>query len=157
MQPILGMPAGGVRWLIPILALSSAFELVVVATVVLSLDDGTLVGLIVGAAGLPAIFVVGFVIPVRYEVWSSKLSIVFLFGRRWDLPFYTIEAVEAAKGMEAYAYTGVRFAMSPSQAIVVKRKGANKIQRPNIVISPENREPFLETLQRAIATNPEAG
>jgi len=44
----------------------------------------------------------------------------------------------------------VRFATAPAQAIVVKRKGASMLRRPNIVFSPEDRNVFLEQLQRAL-------
>ena len=156
MQPLLSMPAGGTKVLIPALVLSFVIELLAALFFALSLDNGVFIGAIVAVAGPPAIVIVMLVIPMRYEVWSQQLSLVFLSGRRWDIPFNTIESVEAAKGVEAYAYKGVRFATAPAQAIVVKRKGASMLRRPNIVFSPEDRNVFLEQLQRALRSNPEA-
>jgi len=150
------MPAGGVKLLIPVLLFSVMLDFVMAVVLALSLKDGPLTGLLVLVSGLPTLAVIAFVIPVRYEIWSQKLSIVFLFGRHWDIPFSTIESVAEAKRWRPYASRGVRFATSPAQAIAVNRKNPRTLGRPNIVISPRDRSVFLPRLQQALADNPEA-
>ena len=156
MQPNLEMPAGGVKWLVPALLVSVVLDIVLAVILAVSVDYGALVGLIIAVSVLPTVAIISLVVPVGYEIWPTRLSIVFLFGRRWDVPFKSIESATEARSWQAYAIRGVRFATAPSQAIVMTRREARVIGRPNIVISPQDRSVFLPRLQQAIEHSPEA-
>jgi hypothetical protein len=134
---------------------AAVFELFVSVAIALSVDNGTLIGLIVVLSSLPAFAVVALVIPLRYEIWARQLSIVFCFGRRWDIPYSAIEAAEEAQAFRRDGGSAVRFATAPAQAIRIRRR-ARAWNRPNIVISPQDRAIFLPRLQQALADNPEA-
>src|SRR5262245_11832492 len=102
MRPILEMPAGGVKWLVPVLLMSVVLDLVLALVLAVTVDEGPVVALIIAVSSLPALVIIAFVIPVRYEIWAQKLTIVFLFGRRWDIPFSTIESAVEAKRWQPY-------------------------------------------------------
>jgi hypothetical protein len=70
---------------------------------------------------------------------------------RWTLSFDTIESVEIARWWHAYAFMGVRFASNPGKSVDIIRRDANVISRPNVVISPDDRDEFIATLNGALA------
>lgn len=88
------------------------------------------------------------ILPRRYEVWPDHLRIVFPVWR-WDIPFDTISAVKPARWWATYGYNGVRFATSPGSAIEVRRRDARLFGRPNIIISPADRDGFIHACERA--------
>ena len=98
---------------------------------------------------LPAA-VIWFILPRRFEVWHDRLVIVFPVLLRWSLSFETIETVEIARWWHAYAFMGVRFASNPRRSVDVIRRQANLITRPNVVISPEDREEFIARMSEAL-------
>ena len=55
-----------------------------------------------------------------------------------------------AEWYKAFAYVGMRFASAPGQSVEVVRVGANMFRRPNLIISPDEREEFLEAARRAM-------
>jgi hypothetical protein len=85
------------------------------------------------------------VMPQRYQVYSDKVRIVLGWPLAWNIPFTTIKEVRSASGAKAFAYNGVRFATSSKGIVeIIRSKGCNA------VISPSNKEIFLEQVSRAM-------
>ena len=83
------------------------------------------------------------ILPTRYELSRSHLGLVFPW-KTWRVSLESIEWVRAGNWWEAYGYFGMRFATRPGQSIVIRRRHPNLFTRPNLVISPENRDEFLQ-------------
>ena len=85
------------------------------------------------------------VMPRRYQIYSDKVRIVLGWPLAWNIPFTTIKEVRPASGVSAFAYNGVRFATSSKGIVeIIRSKGCNS------VISPSNKEIFLEQVSRAM-------
>lgn len=86
-----------------------------------------------------------FVFPRRYQLFNTKLRIVLGWPLGWDIPLSTIEEAHAAPGIARWIYWGVRLATSSGTEVeIVRNKGMN------VIISPSNRETFLERLNSAL-------
>jgi len=85
------------------------------------------------------------IMPQRYQIYSDKVRIVLGGPFAWNIPFSTIEEVRPASGVSAFAYSGVRFATSSKNVVEIKRS-----RGCNVVISPANKEVFLEQASRAL-------
>ena len=83
--------------------------------------------------------------PQRYQVFSDRLRIVFGGPFAWNIPFSTIKEARAASGSKAFAYSGVRFATSYKGVVEISRS-----RGCSVVISPSNKDIFLEQLNRAM-------
>ncbi len=85
------------------------------------------------------------VMPQRYQIYSDRMRIVLGGPFAWNIPFHTIKEARSASASKAFAYNGVRFATSSKGIVEITRsKGCN------VVISPPNREVFLEQSNRAL-------
>jgi len=85
------------------------------------------------------------ILPQRHQIWTDKVRIVL--GRPFsvNIPLLTIKEVRPASGIKAFAYRGLRFATSSRTVVeIVRHRGWN------FVISPSNRELFLERLAEAL-------
>lgn len=85
------------------------------------------------------------ILPQRYQIWTDRVRIVL--GRPFavNIPIVTIKEARPASGSKAFAYWGVRFATSSKTVVeIVRHRGWN------FVISPSNRELFLERLAEAL-------
>jgi hypothetical protein len=142
-EPILSVHPAGDRSIRAVILIGGA--LITAGCVVLSfVTADPLTGIWgTGLALLGSLLLIWVILPRRYELWPGKLSIVFTLGWAWNIPYETISTVRPAKLWEAFAFFGVRFATSPGRAIVVMRKAPGMFRRPNIVISPQNRDRFL--------------
>ena len=85
------------------------------------------------------------IMPQRYQIYSDKVKIVLGGPFAWDIPFSTIKEVRSASGVSAFAYSGIRFATSSKNVVEIKRS-----RGCNVVISPANKEVFLEQASRAL-------
>jgi len=85
------------------------------------------------------------IMPQRYQIYSDKVRIVLGGPFAWNIPFSTIKEVRLASGVSAFAYSGVRFATSSKNVVEIKRS-----RGCNVVISPANKEVFLEQASRAL-------
>ena len=85
------------------------------------------------------------VVPRRYEIYSDKLRVVLGGPFALNISLSTVKEVKAASGAKAFAYSGVRFATSSKNVVEITR-----IRGCNYVISPLNREVFLEQANRAL-------
>ena len=85
------------------------------------------------------------VLPHRYQIFQDRLRIVL--GRPFSLniSLSTIREVRPASGLKAFAYGGIRLATSSRSVVeIIRHKGWN------IVISPANRDVFLEQLSHVL-------
>jgi len=85
------------------------------------------------------------IMPQRYQIYSDKVRIVLGGPLAWNIPFTTIKEVRSASGAKAFAYSGVRFATSSKNVVEIRRS-----RGCNVVISPSNKEIFLEQASRAM-------
>ena len=85
------------------------------------------------------------VMPQRYQIYSDKVRIVLGGPFAWNIPFNTIKEIRPASGVSAFAYSGVRFATSSKNVVEIRRS-----RGCNVVISPSNKEIFLEQASRAM-------
>jgi hypothetical protein len=141
-------PAAGVRALDVVTGLLLLLVVVIVTGLLLAGAPAG-VAFVFSLWAVPAVLV-WLIVPRRFEVWGDHLAIVFLVGR-WKLAYDSIEAVVAAKWWHPYAFLGVRLALSPGRAVDVMRRGANLVTRPHVVISPRDRQEFLEGCDRALS------
>jgi len=85
------------------------------------------------------------VIPRRYEIWSESLRIVLGGPLAVNIALHNIAEARAVAGEKAYVYWGVRLATTNRGVVeIVRRKGLN------VVISPSDRETFLQRLSQAL-------
>ena len=85
------------------------------------------------------------IMPQRYQIYSDRVRIVLGGPFAWNIPFSTIKEVRSASGAKSFAYGGVRFATSSKSVVEITRsKGCN------VVISPYDRDIFLEQVNRAM-------
>lgn len=85
------------------------------------------------------------IMPQRFQIYSDRVRIVLGGPFAWNIPLQTIKEACLASGAKAFGYNGVRFATSLRGVVEIRRrKGCN------VVISPSNREFFLEQLNKAL-------
>ena len=85
------------------------------------------------------------ILPQRYQIWTDRVRIVL--GRPFsiNLTLATISEARPASGSKAFAYRGARFATSSKTVVeIIRRRGWN------FVISPANRDLFLERLAETL-------
>ena len=83
--------------------------------------------------------------PRRFQTYTDRLRIVLGWPFVVNLSLATIKEAHAATSNEVFAYWGVRFATSRHTVVeLVRHRGLN------FVISPSDRDTFLEQLNRAV-------
>ena len=88
------------------------------------------------------------ILPRRFQIYQDKLKIVLGSPFSHSIPLSTIKEVRPASGLKTFAYWGIRFATSSRSVVeIVRSKGLN------IVISPTNRDAFLDQLNQALREN----
>ena len=86
-----------------------------------------------------------FVAPRRYQIFNNKVRIVLGWPFGMDIPLATIKEAKPASRWDTFGYWGIRLATSSNGAMeIVRTKGWN------VVISPSNREAFLERLNQSL-------
>ena len=119
-----------------------AFPLIfIIMGVFLSSEPGEGIGMFATAILMAIIYWAIF--PRRYCVLDSKVKIALGGPFSFNIPFDTIESAGAPKGMSV----GINFATSFSSknAVQIVRKG-----KLNVNITPGDRAPFLENLDKAL-------
>ncbi len=90
------------------------------------------------------------VLPRRYQLFKDRLRIVLGYPFSVNIPLSTIKEVKSVSGSKAFACWGIRFATSSKNVVeIIRRKGLN------VVISPTNRETFLENLNQTLKARPD--
>jgi hypothetical protein len=85
------------------------------------------------------------IMPQRYQIYSDKIRIALGGPFAWNISLSTVKEVRSASGAKAFAYSGVRFATSSKNVIEIRRS-----RGCNVVISPSNKDVFLEQASRAM-------
>lgn len=86
------------------------------------------------------------IMPQRFQIYSDRVRIVLGGPFAWNIPLQTIKEAHSVPGWKAFGYNGVRFATSSRGVVeITRRKGCN------VVISPSNKEFFLEQLNKALS------
>ena len=89
------------------------------------------------------------ILPRRYQIYQDRLRIVLGKPFAVSVPFSTIKDVRPASGSKTFAYWGIRLATSSKSVVeIIRSKGLN------IVISPADRDAFLEQLTQALQAMP---
>ncbi len=87
------------------------------------------------------------ILPRRYQIFEDRLRILMGGPFAINISFSNIEEAKLASGSKAFAYRGLRLATSTHHVVeIVRKKGLN------VVISPSNRDMFLEQLNQARQT-----
>ncbi len=116
---------------------------VVMGLILLFEDIGTAFAMF-GVAAFDAILF-RMIMPTRYQIYSDRIRIVLGGPFAVTIALRTVREVRATSGAKAFAYGGVRFATSSKNVVEITRtRGCN------YVISPANREVFLEQANRAL-------
>ena len=85
------------------------------------------------------------IIPRRYQIYQDRLRIVLGKPFAVSISFAAIKEARSAAGSTTFMYWGIRFATSAKSVVeIVRSKGLN------IVISPADRDAFLEQFARAL-------
>jgi len=85
------------------------------------------------------------ILPRRYQIFQDKVRIALGRPFAFNIPLSTIREARSASGSKAFAYRGLRFATSSRSVVeIIRHKGWN------VVISPANRDLFLEQLAQAL-------
>lgn len=118
--------------------------LFLVLGLVLLFEDTEAAFTMFGVAVLDAL-IFKLVIPQRYQIYNDRIRIVLGGPFALNIALSTVKDVKAASGVKAFAYSGVRFATSSKNVVEITRtRGCN------YVISPFNRDVFLEQANRAL-------
>ncbi|KTB47700.1 PH domain-containing protein [Dehalogenimonas alkenigignens] len=87
-----------------------------------------------------------FIVPRKYQIMSDRLRIRLGGPVKVDIPLATIREARPGRGAEAWVYWGLRLATSSRGIVEIVRRGGL-----DVVISPRDRETFLEQLNLAAA------
>ena len=88
------------------------------------------------------------ILPRRFQVYDDKLRIILGGGPfAFNIPLDDIREVKPRKGIQAFLYTGLRFATSANHTVEINRKNGL-----NVLISPTNDEMFIDQLHKARKT-----
>ncbi|MCE2462866.1 MAG: PH domain-containing protein [Dehalococcoidia bacterium] len=86
------------------------------------------------------------VLPRGCEIWADRLRVVFGWPFTLNVPFDTVAEIRPARIIDAMFCRGFRVAMSIKTPVEIRRsKGMN------IVISPHNRQEFIEKAHQALS------
>ncbi len=89
------------------------------------------------------------ILPRRYQIYQDRLRIVLGKPFAVSISFATIKEALPAAGPTTFIYWGIRFATSAKSVVeIIRSKGLN------IVISPADRDAFLEQLTQALQAMP---
>jgi hypothetical protein len=147
------LPAGPGYLMYEVAARYDRVQFVVLAVIIAATLAPAIVLLFFDLAGAAALFgatlldalVFHLVFPRRYQVFNTKLRIVMGWPVNWDIKLSTIKEARPAPGISTWIYGGVRLATSSATAVeIVRQKGMG------VIISPSDREVFLEQLNHAV-------
>ncbi len=149
-EPRLVMPAAGVSWVNGIVGAMLAVEAVLLIALMVIVGMPFWAAFIsLASVGLVALMIWA-IVPRKYEVYDDRLVLVFALWR-WNISIDSIEQARPASWWKSYGYFGVRFATAPGKAVELRRRGGSSLSRPNLIISPEDREFFLTELNTVLA------
>jgi hypothetical protein len=84
--------------------------------------------------------------PRRYQIFEDKIRIALGGPFGVNIPFSNIIRVVPAPGVKSIAYGGIRLATSSRNVVeITRRRGGS------IIISPRNRDVFIEQFNQTFA------
>ena len=86
------------------------------------------------------------VLPRGYEIGADRLRIVLGWPFALSVPFNTVAEIRPARPINIMFYRWLRFAMSFKTPVEIRRSRGQ-----NIVISPQNRQEFMEKAHQALS------
>ena len=87
------------------------------------------------------------ILPRRFQIFQDRVKIALGGPFAFDIPFSNIREVREASARKVFAYWGLRFATSTESIVeIVRKKGLS------LVISPANRDMFLEQFNQALSS-----
>ncbi|PPD58125.1 PH domain-containing protein [Dehalogenimonas etheniformans] len=124
--------------------ISGIISLLIFADLLLGfLIPGTLWLMVIVALAEAGLFY--FIIPRKYQIFDDRVRICLGAPVRYDIPLSTIREARPGGGAEAWVYWGLRMATSSKNVVELVRRGGM-----DVVISPSDRETFLEQLELAM-------
>ena len=86
------------------------------------------------------------ILPQRFQIYQDRVRIVLGRPLAINIPFSNIQTVRTVSARKVFVYWGNRFATSTHIIVeIVRKKGLG------FVISPANRDMFLEQLDQALS------
>jgi len=83
----------------------------------------------------------------KYQIYSDRIRIELGRPFAFEIALNTIKEARVASGRKAFVYIGLRFATTTANTVEILRDG-----KASIIISPGDREQFLEQLNSALKT-----
>jgi hypothetical protein len=148
-EPRLVIGAAGVAWANALLGVLLAGAVVALAALSITGAMPLWGGLLTLAGPVFVVVLIWAILPRRFEIYDDRLVMAFPLWR-YDIALDTIALARPASWWQSYGYAGVRFATAPSKAVELRRRGRTFLSRPNMVISPADRELFLAELNAAL-------
>ena len=131
------------RWLKLILV--GVIALVLVLRITLAPIDSENPWWVIFALAAFYAFLLHAVMPRRFLVFQDRLRIVLGRPFGFNIPFSSTKEARVASSGKMYVYWGIQFATSTGSVVeIVRRRGLN------IIISPTDREMFVEQLNQAL-------
>jgi hypothetical protein len=128
-------------WLRVLYIVPAAIPLI---TGIVRTSDSTREGLALFAVALFAGMLYRLLLPQRFQVFDPKLRIKLGGPFAFNIPLSDITDVKSRTGAEAFFFRGIRYATSAEHTVeIIRSEGLD------VVISPENRDVFLEQLNQA--------
>ena len=93
-----------------------------------------------------------FFLPQSYEIRPEGLRIVLGWPWRFNIPFDTVAEIHPGRGSDAVVFGGLRFSPSVKTPVVVRRS-----RGINVVISPQDRQKFMDAANEALSRYRERG
>lgn len=88
------------------------------------------------------------ILPRKFQIYEDRLRVALGNPFGFSIRLSNIKQARAGSGSKAFFYGGIRFATSSKSIVeIIRRKGMS------IVISPANRDIFLEQLEQTIKAN----
>ncbi len=84
-------------------------------------------------------------LPRRFQLYPDRLRVILGYPFRFNIRLDTIEEVRAVSAARTLFNAGLRLATSPGNGVRIRRRGGF-----DLVISPRNRELFLEQVNGAL-------
>jgi hypothetical protein len=126
------------------LILGSVLAATLIAGIVLVFNDIADALVMFGLTAFDALTIY-LVMPKRYQLFDNKVRIVLGGPFGMDIPLSNIKEVRPASGSKTSAFWGIQLATSSRTAMeIIRKKGWS------VLISPSDREAFLERLNEAL-------
>ena len=127
------------------LILGSALALTLILGIIFIFQDSEVALAMFGVTLFDALLFKA-ILPQRFQIYQDRVRIVLGGPLAINIPFSNIRTVRTVSARKVFVYWGNRFATSTHSIVeIVRKKGLG------FVISPANRDMFLEQLNQALS------